>query len=580
MTDKELDYFCKTTDRHTAESLNEHIRKRLLLLTALKGDQKKQQAVYAVCKRDPVFFINNFCYTNFPRNPNGIADCPFVLYEFQEWSVVQWVENIINGDDFLVEKSREMGISWLVAAIFLWFFLFCDDFTGLLGSYKLDYVDTGGVDPNTHMGRIMYMLTKLPKWMQPAYERKEGKITNTENNSIIKGETSTENFARAGRYKAVLLDELAFWDMGNKSFGSCRQSAHTRIVVSTPNGENNDFFRIRNKLARNKVPYPNLDEIAKQKGLIDALVPYEDTDFISEGDEEELEELDSMMRRYRLHWVLHPAKDVDWYNKEKQFSDRDTIARELDISYKDATSAQVFKDYNPDIHLHRKAYQVKKVLPVYRIWDFGSTSCVLYLQVDEENRVHIFHERVLQEEIEGTSAIDLQIERAKYDTRILCPKNNIIDICDPAGNQKNHRATSTDIRYLNGHGFFPQFKRIQSYNTRTRKKNCAIMLRSDLTKVIKRKACINVYIGDDHGCPILHSALNGAYAYKVNRQGKVDFDQVDEKHPYEDVMDCLFYFYVESGRLDGLPVHTGKSNTHSMFQPVKLKTNFKSGYYF
>lgn len=573
-----IDYLCESTNEHTARSLNEHIKKRALLLLRLQNDEVAQKTVLGLCANDPVFFINNFCFTNFPRNPNGIDDCPFVLYKFQEWAVIEWVQNIIDGEDFLVEKSREMGISWLMAAICLWFFMFHDNFTCLLGSYKLDYVDTGGIDPNTHMGRIHYMLDKLPLWMQPNYDRKEGKFTNKDNASIIKGETSTENFGRAGRYKVVFLDEMAFWDSGEKSFSSCRQSAHSRAVVSTPNGEDNDYNRVRVNLAKRLIKYPHVDQLAQEKGLIEAGIQYEDFEGIIENVGKDGSEAQGM-KRYRLHWVLHPAKDVEWYKKEKQFSSADTIARELDISYATASSAQVFKEYDPNLHLHPYPYEVKKHLPVYRIWDFGSTNCVLYVQIDDEDKVHFFHERVITEVVEGMSSIDLQINKAMFDTKMLCGNNVINDICDPAGTQKHHRVVKTDVAYLNALGIYPAFEQIKHYNPSTKKSNCKTAVQIELSKLLKGKAAFNVYVAGDVGCPTLHSALSGGYSYKVNRQGRVDYDSIHEVHPYEDVVDCMYYFYIESGRLSGIPfIHAKK--TKSLFEPKKIKTKFKQGYYF
>jgi phage terminase large subunit len=268
------EYLCASTDEHTSASLSSHMSKRLLLLEKLNKDVSLQRLFIQVCADDPVFFINNFLYTNYPRNPNGLPNCPFVLYNFQEWAIKEFHANIEQGEDFLIEKSREMGASWIISALFTWYFLFREDFTGHLGSYKADYVDRGGPDPNTLMGRVVYMLERLPVWMKPTYERKENKITNTQNNAIITGETSTTDFGRSARYMVVLLDEHAFWPNGQSSFDACRSSAHCRIVLSTPNGEDNSFYRIRTEFATEYVEHPLAYQMALDKGLVDAGIPF------------------------------------------------------------------------------------------------------------------------------------------------------------------------------------------------------------------------------------------------------------------------------------------------------------------
>ena len=571
------DYFCATTTEHTEESLNNHIEKRYRLAMALQGRNDLKAICRELCAKDPAFFINNFVYTNFPRNQNGMSDCPFVLYDYQEWAVQEWVQNIEVGHDWFIEKSREMGVSWLMAAIFLWFFLFKNQFVGLMASHKLEFVDTGGPDPNTHMGRIHYMLDRLPDFMRPRFERKQQKISNLLNGSIISG-SSTEEIGRGGRYHCVFFDELAFWESGQYSFDNAKAAAHSRCVNSTANGEDNDFFRIRQSLALNTVDCPWLDALAQKKGLADAGITHRD----DRSNLSELglspEDIAYMMKRYRLHWVLHPSKDADWYKKERLRMSRDALAREHDISYNMASSAQVFKDFNPLVHEVRGEYKVDPRLDVFRVWDFGCTSALLYVQVDRMNRVHVFHEVVLEERVEGTSGIDLQIQRAHYETQKVCPKNHIIDICDPAGNQDHHRTVSTDIAYLQQVGIYPRYEQIRAYKTNDRKKHTRDAIKLDLQKFLKHEPLLRVYVGQNSGCPILSQAFNGSYAYKVSRQGQIDFDKVSEKHPYEDVMDCLFYFYVESGRLSSVALPAGFKKLED-FTPAKLQLN-RTGRYF
>jgi hypothetical protein len=74
-------------------------------------------------------------------------------------------------------------------------------------------------------------------------------------------------------------------------------------------------------------------------------------------------------------------------------------------------------------------------------------------------------------------------------------------------------------------------------------------VQDDLVKLVAGKPKLNVYVGDGFGCPNLAKAFAGGYRYKVDKSGAI-LDKVHEVHPYEDVIDCLYYFYIESNLYD------------------------------
>jgi hypothetical protein len=46
---------------------------------------------------------------------------------------------------------------------------------------------------------------------------------------------------------------------------------------------------------------------------------------------------------------------------------------------------------------------------------------------------------------------------------------------------------------------------------------------------------------DIEKCPVLDEALLEKYRYKVNKWTKECTEEIDEQHPWEDVVDCLGY---------------------------------------
>lgn len=175
-----------------------------------------------LCKDDPLMFIDTFCYTFNPKvEPYHL---PFKLFPFQKAYVLQLKKAIDDGYDFFAEKCREMGITYTTLATLLWYWLYVPGSNFLLGSRKEDYVDNRGGSKGdvsnkeeSLFGKLEYMIQRLPKFLLPKKFSVEKNmtfmsLTNPENGNVISGESSNSNFSRGGRFKAIFLDEFAFWD--------------------------------------------------------------------------------------------------------------------------------------------------------------------------------------------------------------------------------------------------------------------------------------------------------------------------------------------------------------------------------
>ena len=263
--------------------VNERLRKRVLLLDKAEKDLELRAELLELCKRDPVFWINNFCWTYNPNYPSSCQDIPFELFPFQTFFVEEVVKCIRQKEDFAIEKSRDMGASWLLLMIMQWFWLFEPSVSFLLGSKKEYDVDTGGIDPQTLFGKLRYNLFRLPLWMRPAEFREEKTYSvynkqmtmhNKEMNSFFKGQTGTKDFGRSGRYTAALFDELAYWDEGREGWNGCQQTTRCRMAISTPDGDGNMFYDAVHWPGRVVIQHPDAEKIAISKGLKAEGVPY------------------------------------------------------------------------------------------------------------------------------------------------------------------------------------------------------------------------------------------------------------------------------------------------------------------
>lgn len=241
----------------------------------------------------PSHFIHDWACTFDPRLPEiGLpAVVPFLLFprqaEYVDWLVERWRKR----EDGLVEKSRDMGLSWLCVAVAAWFWLFHPGTVVGFGSRKEEYVDKLG-DPKSLFWKLRELLKLLPvEFLPRGYaERAHApsmRITNPVTGSAIVGEAGT-NIGRGNRTSLYFKDESAFYEQPESIDAALSQTSNCKIDVSTPNGAGNPFYRKRHG------------------GRIPVFV---------------------------FDWKDDPRKDESWYERQKATLDPVIIAQEIDRSY-------------------------------------------------------------------------------------------------------------------------------------------------------------------------------------------------------------------------------------------------------
>lgn len=332
----------KLEEYQNSEEYNKKLNVRAMIHAQCAKSAEARAYAYAACKNDPVFFINNFCWT--PNDKYKLYHFPFILFPFQE-DYIHWLnEHIDSGKDGLVEKSREMGVTWLTTTLFLWKWLFNDNFNALIGSYKETLVDDKTKD--SLFGMLDYNVQRLPKWMMPKrfnfkQHRTAMKIVNPESNNVIKGDTMNPKFGRGSRRTVIFLDEGAHWEYFEDAWEGCGDTTNSRITVSTPLGYN-AFAEKRN----------------------------------------------SGIDVYTLHWKSHPLKDEQWYQYEKSRRTDEAVAQELDISYNRSQKGRYYPEWD---NVQFGEFPYDPSLPIYCSWDFGRTddTALIWAQKDRDGNITI-----------------------------------------------------------------------------------------------------------------------------------------------------------------------------------------------
>ena len=219
---------------------NEESRAALYVLCSKQGtpDMEAEERAKIIAE-SIIMWSQVFGFVNSPRTK--VQNLPLVLFDFQKKMIEEVVLSIERGSDILIEKSREMGVSWIMLYIFVWYWLFKPGSNFLIGSYKEKLVSDGTID--SMFGKIRYIVDRLPQWILPkGYNPKKHftrmSLYNPHIETYITGDTMNPDFGRGARKTAIFFDELGFWDYGKAAWESSSQTTSCRIGNSTPNGYN------------------------------------------------------------------------------------------------------------------------------------------------------------------------------------------------------------------------------------------------------------------------------------------------------------------------------------------------------
>jgi phage terminase large subunit len=266
---------------------------RIERLMRLRKSPESFPAIKAYYKENPAAFITDWGTTFDPRNVdrNLPAFIPFILFPKQE-EFVNWVmERWKNREPGIIEKSREMGMSWVAVALAVTLCLFYEGMTIGFGSRKEIYVDKRG-DPKSLFHKIRQFTSMVPIEFRPTWEERKHSTHMTilfpDTNAIISGEAG-DGIGRGDRRSLHFNDEAAWLLRPDLIEASLSETTNCRLDISTPHGMNNPFAR-------------------KRYG--------------------------GKIAVFTFHWKDDPRKDEKWYEKKKwDIDDPVVIAQELDLDY-------------------------------------------------------------------------------------------------------------------------------------------------------------------------------------------------------------------------------------------------------
>ena len=242
-------------------------------------DAVKEQ--YRKCAQDPVYFMRKYCKIQHPTR----GKIAFDLYDFQEGVLNDFKDNRFN----VVLKSRQLGISTLVAGYSLWKMIFNDDFNVLVIATKQE------VAKNLVL-KVRVMNQFLPVWLR-VQESEDNKLSlRLKNGSQIKAISSKPDAGRSEALSLLVFDEAAFIDYIEEIWTSAQSTLSTGgscIALSTPNGIGNWFHQVW---------------VGAENG-------------------------ENLFHPIKLHWTVHPERDISWREEQEKQLGQKGAAQECDCDF-------------------------------------------------------------------------------------------------------------------------------------------------------------------------------------------------------------------------------------------------------
>jgi phage terminase large subunit len=317
---------------------------RIETLAKLRSDAAMLASAKLYYSTRPSEFIQHWTDTYDPRKSpthekselRGPKRMPFVFFDRQVDVIAFFHEMRQTGENGLIEKCRDAGVTWLACAYSVWSWLFIPSDTIGWGSRKQELVDKIG-DPSSIFEKLRMIIRGLhdvflPEGLRERDHLKSMNLVNPENNSAIIGEIG-DNIGRGGRTSMYFKDESAHYERPEKIQAALDDNTHVQIDISSVNGIGNVFHR------RRKAGYVWSPGAEIPSGYVRVLI---------------------------VDWREHPEKTQDWYDKRKATAEREGLqhifAQEVDRDYAAAMSNRIIDTAwiyaAVDVHLKSPLFRV------------------------------------------------------------------------------------------------------------------------------------------------------------------------------------------------------------------------------
>lgn len=243
----------------TQSDVNEIFRERARRLSWLRQSEGRVRSLRKYYRAHIPDMVNDWGVTIDPRNAGTHVPVvlPFTLdkrqREWLEFAVDCWRSNEYG----LTEKSRDVGLSWLIVGFTISLCDLFDDIAIGWGSYKKEKLDfRGDLGSLFEKGRtyLQYLPWEFRGGHNPAWHSFERRMLFPRTRASVIGEVG-DNCGRGGRTSLYLVDEAAHYEHDQLVDAALSKTTKVRLDVSSVCGMTNTFAQRAHKKGIRKFTY-------------------------------------------------------------------------------------------------------------------------------------------------------------------------------------------------------------------------------------------------------------------------------------------------------------------------------------
>lgn len=336
-------------------------------------------------RRDPLLWIDECVWVASKFTEKGdrvrIKPVKMRLYPDQRELLAAWIDlerlkrtGELEFGNVLVEKSRQVGGTWGIAAAVRWLLSYTSS-RGLFMHTRAAEVADRGFTIDSFFGRVSYIDKRLgpadttdvadliyrPFSVDPA-------MIESPTGAVVRGECQRDDPGRGSTFDWAIVDEAAHVQHGESVHKAIDDAAVTgKLYLSTPEGEDNFHARLCNEqpegwqyLRLHWAGHPVYGKGAHVAGTSKRC------------------KLCTATRRGVRWTARHPKAHrypgrltSPWYDRAVLGKTDEQVAAELDIDRAGALGARVYGEFDPRVHVVEEGIGYDKHLPLELAFDFG-----------------------------------------------------------------------------------------------------------------------------------------------------------------------------------------------------------------
>jgi hypothetical protein len=292
-----------------------------MAIDKIKEQIKKE---FVKCAASPSYFMKKYVKIQHPLR----GTIPFDLYPFQE----DVLEDFKAYNKSIVLKSRQLGISTLIAGYILWLMTFYSDKNVLVIATKQETA-------KNLVTKVRFANEALPSWLKVPEVENNRLSLKLKNGSQVKAVSSASDSARSEALSLLVVDECAFIDGIEDIWISAQSTLSTggqAILLSTPNGIGNFFHQTW---------------VAAEAG-------------------------ENGFHTIKLKWDVHPERDQAWRDDQTRLLGKHGAAQECDADFissgNSVVDAEILQWYRDN--LCKEPIEKRGIEHAYWLWAYPEYS--------------------------------------------------------------------------------------------------------------------------------------------------------------------------------------------------------------